>query len=248
MRLFRAFGSALLKRAFSLDPPVSSPWPSWSAGAGSGSSESEAARQGSPISWVRMVAGVALAWETDAMSQLRLRVERDLLTPARRVCGERSWSSCARASAASRTLCTPDRLSTSDRCGIAPKPPSPFPGLMTNYPPIHVPSDAPERGHVDWLDQTSFPAQSAGFEEQPCEDVAVVRSVSTREPLGVFHAISTRDGEAHTRDGQDFYTLNPVDTQGAEEIAEIQFGDGSWMLATADDLEMTGINAPDHSR
>jgi hypothetical protein len=36
----------------------------------------------------------------------------------------------------------------------------------------------------------------------------VLRSVPEREPLGVFHAVSTRDGEAQARDDEAFYTLN----------------------------------------
>ncbi len=65
----------------------------------------------------------------------------------------------------------------------------------------------------------------------------MLRSVPNREALGVFHAVSTRDGEAQARDGQAFYSLNPLDSHGDEDIAEIQFGDGLWMLATTTDLE-----------
>jgi len=79
-----------------------------------------------------------------------------------------------------------------------------------------------------------------------CEDVAVLRSVPIREPLGVFHAVSTRDGEARARDGEDFYALNPLGSQSGEAAVEIQFEDGFWMLAVPDDLELTGVNTSDH--
>jgi hypothetical protein len=51
--------------------------------------------------------------------------------------------------------------------------------------------------------------------------------------------VSTRDAEAQARDGQAFYALNPMESQAPEVILEIQFDDSSWMLAVADDLEMT---------
>ena len=62
-------------------------------------------------------------------------------------------------------------------------------------------------------------------------------SVPDREALGVFHAVSTRDGEAEARDGQAFYALNPLDSQMNEPVVEIRFGDGIWMLSTPTDLE-----------
>ena len=71
---------------------------------------------------------------------------------------------------------------------------------------------------------------------QAGEDVAVLRSVPTREALGMFRAVSTRDGEARARDGQAFYAIKALESQRAEMIAEIQFGDRSWMLAAGDDL------------
>lgn len=90
-----------------------------------------------------------------------------------------------------------------------------------------------------WLNGNGFPAMRQLLTDQGCEDVAVLRSVPNREALGVFHAVSTRDGEAQARDGQAFYALNSLDSQGDEEIVEIQFGDGLWMLATPADLEVT---------
>jgi hypothetical protein len=68
----------------------------------------------------------------------------------------------------------------------------------------------------------------------------VLRSMRNREALGVFRAVSTRDGEALARDGQAFYSLNPLDSRGEEAIFEIQFSDGFWMLGTKADLQMAG--------
>ena len=66
----------------------------------------------------------------------------------------------------------------------------------------------------------------------------MLRSVPNRDAQGVFRANSTRDGEAHVRDGEPFYALNRLDNQADQDIVEIQFSDGFWMLATPDDLEM----------
>jgi len=71
-----------------------------------------------------------------------------------------------------------------------------------------------------------------------CEDVPVLRSVPTGEAIGVFHAVSTRDSEGQARDGQAFYAIKTLDARGAEAIAEILFGDGYWMLAAQNDLEI----------
>jgi len=87
-----------------------------------------------------------------------------------------------------------------------------------------------------WLDKNGFPAMQEVLGDQRCKDGPVLRSVPTREALGVFHAVSTRDGEAQARDGQAFFGVNPVESRGAEAIVEIQFGDGLWMLATERDL------------
>jgi hypothetical protein len=67
-----------------------------------------------------------------------------------------------------------------------------------------------------------------------------MRSLPTGQPIGTFHALATRDGEACSRDGQEFYAINPkgTDAQGAE-LFEIRFRDGLWMLATADDLGLS---------
>jgi hypothetical protein len=71
-----------------------------------------------------------------------------------------------------------------------------------------------------------------------CEDVAVMQSVPTGDALGDFHAGSTRDGAVRARDGQAFHAINLIDARGVEAIAEILFGDGCWMLAARNDLEL----------
>jgi hypothetical protein len=109
---------------------------------------------------------------------------------------------------------------------------------MTNYPYSHDPDDTLDESYQRWLDNNGFPAMRQLLSDQGCEDVAVLRSVPNREALGVFHAVSTRDGEALARDGQAFYAANPkgIDSRGID-VYELQFADGFWMLATANDLE-----------
>lgn len=70
----------------------------------------------------------------------------------------------------------------------------------------------------------------------------MLHSVPDREALGIFRAASTRDGEAQSRHGQAFYALNPLTTEADQEIVEIQFGDGLWMLATPRDLDTVSRN------
>jgi hypothetical protein len=111
---------------------------------------------------------------------------------------------------------------------------------MTNHPRTHNPHDTEEETYMHWLNGNGFPAMRQLLTDQGCEDVAVLRSVPNREALGVFHAVSTRDGEAQARAGQAFYALNPLASQTEEAIVEIQFGDGFWMLATPADLEING--------
>ena len=63
-------------------------------------------------------------------------------------------------------------------------------------------------------------------------------SVPAGEPQGVFHAVTTRDGEGLARDGHPFYEANAKDTAPfGQQLFEVRFGDGLWMLATAADIE-----------
>jgi len=74
-------------------------------------------------------------------------------------------------------------------------------------------------------------------------------NLRTVRPLGTFHARSTRDGEAHQRDGQTFVLINELgeDGRGGRSV-EIMFEDGVWMLATTTDLELADGVAPGLSR
>ena len=58
-----------------------------------------------------------------------------------------------------------------------------------------------------------------------------------RAILGIFNATSTRDGEGWRRDGQPYVDISTVgkDLSG-QTLFEIQFADGSWMLAVESDL------------
>jgi hypothetical protein len=108
---------------------------------------------------------------------------------------------------------------------------------MINHPHTQCSHDAEEETHMQWLDKNGFPAMRQLLADQGCDEGAALRSLPTREALGVFRAVSTRDGEAQARDGQCFFALNTLDSQADEAIAEIQFGDGLWMLASEKDLE-----------
>jgi hypothetical protein len=108
---------------------------------------------------------------------------------------------------------------------------------MTNHPHIQCSPDAEDETHMQWLEDNGFPAMRRLLADQGCDGGAALRSMPTGKALGVFHAVSTRDGEAQARDGQCFFALNTLDSQADEAIAEIQFGDGLWMLASEKDLE-----------
>lgn len=63
-------------------------------------------------------------------------------------------------------------------------------------------------------------------------------------PIGLFHAVKTADAVADARDGHAYYALNALglDTSG-DELFEIRFGDGEWMLALEADLTPLGEHA-----
>lgn len=70
--------------------------------------------------------------------------------------------------------------------------------------------------------------------------------IATATPLGRFHAKETRDAEAQRRNGSPFFALNWL-SSSTEEVAEVQFGDGMWMLASHDDIylaEPEAANSP----
>ena len=92
-----------------------------------------------------------------------------------------------------------------------------------------------------WLDNNSFPVMRQLLGDQGGEDLAVLRSVPTRDALGVFRAVSTRDGEAQARDGQRFFSVRTLESQADEAIVETHFADGVWMLAVPDDLEIVAL-------
>lgn len=60
---------------------------------------------------------------------------------------------------------------------------------------------------------------------------------TSRAPLGMFHAVRTRDAVGITRDGWPYFQKNSRghDVHGSA-LFEIQFGDGEWMLAVDEDL------------
>jgi hypothetical protein len=124
-----------------------------------------------------------------------------------------------------------------------------FSDVMTIYPNHeHDPHDTDEVTFLHWLDTNGFPSVGRPHVDQECDDVTILRSVPTGKSLGIFRAVSSRDGEALARDGQTFYALKPVESRGAEIIAEIQFGDGVWMLAASDDLETPDLSSSEGAK
>lgn len=65
---------------------------------------------------------------------------------------------------------------------------------------------------MHWLDRNGFAAVHQLLAGQGCEELVMLRSVPTRDAIGVVHAVSTRAGEAQTLDGQALYALNPLDS------------------------------------
>ena len=56
-----------------------------------------------------------------------------------------------------------------------------------------------------------------------------------RPPLGWFHAVKTRDGQARERDGAPIFLANELEAADVS-VFEVQFADGLWMLAAPDDI------------
>lgn len=100
--------------------------------------------------------------------------------------------------------------------------------------------------YVNWIDNRAFPGLGDVVRRHTRSDMtavgwhdgAVLRSLPTGKPEGVFRAVSTRDGEAQARSGMPLYEINAkgTDVRG-EALFEIRFGDGFWMLAVASDIE-----------
>lgn len=59
-----------------------------------------------------------------------------------------------------------------------------------------------------------------------------VAGISSK-PIGTFRAITVRDGWAHERDGDPVYSVRAL----KENLVEVLFGDGIWMLCSPTDVE-----------
>lgn len=77
----------------------------------------------------------------------------------------------------------------------------------------------------------------------------LIRDDETPRPLGIFHSITTRDAAGQERDGQPYYDWKALDGVGPQ-IFEVQFADGTWMLADPQELDagrfLLGV-VPDHT-
>lgn len=56
-------------------------------------------------------------------------------------------------------------------------------------------------------------------------------STRPRRPIGTFHAVGCRDAASLERDGQAYYQTNDLDTADGRPLCEVQFADGTWLLA-----------------
>jgi hypothetical protein len=57
-------------------------------------------------------------------------------------------------------------------------------------------------------------------------------------PIGVFHAVATRDRHALDRDGTPYFEINALGVDGTgEPVYEVRLADGTWMLASHRDLD-----------
>lgn len=57
-----------------------------------------------------------------------------------------------------------------------------------------------------------------------------------RTPIATFTAVTTRDGNALERDGDEVYEVREVDA-GGHSIMEVQFADGVWLLCEPGEIE-----------
>lgn len=55
--------------------------------------------------------------------------------------------------------------------------------------------------------------------------------LACKQPLGTYRAISCRDASTLGRDGQPYYGLNTLTSRTGDAEVEVQFADGTWMLA-----------------
>lgn len=74
----------------------------------------------------------------------------------------------------------------------------------------------------------------------------LVRGNETPKPLGTFRSITTRDAGGTERDGQPYYAYNTLRSAG-RQVIEIQFGDGTWMLADPQELDTNKAAIAQHS-
>lgn len=60
----------------------------------------------------------------------------------------------------------------------------------------------------------------------------------TTSPLGTFHAVTCQDPTSLDYDGQEFIEINKLDSRTGEDVYEVGFADGMWLLAKSADLTL----------
>lgn len=61
--------------------------------------------------------------------------------------------------------------------------------------------------------------------------MSVTPFLARQQPIGTFHAVASRDASSQDRDGHPYYECNRLDTADDRPLVEIQFADGTWLLA-----------------
>ena len=60
----------------------------------------------------------------------------------------------------------------------------------------------------------------------------------TTSTLGTFHAVSCKDATSLDYDGQEFTEINKLSSRTGEDVYEVAFADGMWLLAKPADLTL----------
>lgn len=61
--------------------------------------------------------------------------------------------------------------------------------------------------------------------------MSVTPFLAHQQPIGTFHAVASRDASSLDRDGHPYYASNRLETRDGRPLVEVQFVDGTWLLA-----------------
>lgn len=63
-------------------------------------------------------------------------------------------------------------------------------------------------------------------------------NTQTASIIGTYHAVTYRDPSSLEYDGQGFIEINRLSSQTGEDVFEVGFADGMWLLAKAADVKL----------